>query len=71
MPDGDLRAGAIAAAIDQAARPLRDVAHMLAWYRGELEKAGMHPDEALELCLELQREMIIGPHGEDRCDGLA
>lgn len=67
MPDGDrLRAGALAAAIAQAGPALTRVAHMLASYRDELIAAGFPHDEALELCLDLQRDIIIGPVEEVR-----
>jgi hypothetical protein len=59
--DGEerLRLGAVAAVMAQADAALSDVAKMLGGYRRELIAAGFDPDEALELCLELQRAALI------------
>lgn len=61
MDPDRLRAGALAAAISQAGPPLRNVANLLAGYREQLIEAGFPHDEALELCLDLQRDVILGP----------
>lgn len=50
----------LVAALDQARAALVDVAQMLGDYRGRLIAAGFAPDEALELCIEVQREVIFG-----------
>jgi hypothetical protein len=54
-----LRLGALAAAVGQLEAALRDFARTLGGYRRELIAAGFPPDEALELCLELQRMAIL------------
>jgi hypothetical protein len=50
----------LVAALDQATAALVDVARMLGDYRRGLIAAGFEPDEALELCIEVQREVIFG-----------
>lgn len=49
----------LTAALDQAGAALADVAGMLGDYRRQLVDAGFTPDEALELCAELQQAAIF------------
>jgi hypothetical protein len=57
--------GHLVAAIDQAGAALKDVARILGEYRAELVLAGFPPDEAMELCLDLQRDIMLGDLDED------
>lgn len=50
----------LVAALDQATAALRDVAHLLGDYRAELVASGFSSDQALELCLDMQRAVIFG-----------
>lgn len=60
----------LTSALDQARAALLDVAAVLGKYRDYLVEAGFNRDEALELCIEVQREVIFGygegPGDDDR-----
>lgn len=49
----------LVALLDQARAALTDVALLLADYRRQLIDAGFDRDDALELCVELQRAIIF------------
>lgn len=51
----------LVAAIDQLRAGLGDVARLLGGYRSELIAAGFSPDEALELCRDIQLNMLLEP----------
>lgn len=53
----------LTSALDQARAALRDVAGVLGKYREYLIEAGFDRDEALEFCIEVQREVIFGYGG--------
>lgn len=55
----------LVAAIDQAGGALRDVARILGDYRRELEAAGLDRDEAIELLLDVQRDILFCDLAED------
>jgi hypothetical protein len=57
--DDRARIGDLVAAVDQAGAALRDVAGMLGAYREQLIAAGFDRDEAIELVLDLQRDIIL------------
>lgn len=55
----------LVAALDQAEAALTDVARTLGRYRLELIAAGFDGEDALELCLDLQRSMILDRLGDE------
>jgi len=48
------------AALDQLRAAMADVAEALGSYRHQLMHAGFDSEDALELCLDLQRVVIFG-----------
>jgi hypothetical protein len=54
--------GRLVAVLDQAEAALRDVAGMLGTYREHLVAAGFDREDALELCLDVQRAVIFGDY---------
>lgn len=50
----------LVAALDQVAAALRDMAVVIGRYRLQLIEQGMDRDDALELCLALQRRILFG-----------
>jgi hypothetical protein len=64
-PPGGSRSPDLIAALDQLQAALTDVARVLAGYRRMLILAGFGLDEALELCLAVQREIILDHLAED------
>ena len=62
--DDTPRTAALVAILDQANAALQDVADMLATYRQLLVAAGFSEDDALELCLQVQRAVIFGKQSE-------
>lgn len=59
MDNDPSRSAALVAALDQADAALRVVAGMLGDYRRQLVEAGFSSDDALELCVDLQRIIIF------------
>ena len=51
--------GPVVAALDQAHASLDDVARMLGGYREQLVTAGFGPEEAFELCADLQHAIML------------
>jgi len=50
----------LAAQLDQLQAACTNVAHTLGHYRDELIHDGFSSDDALELCIDLQRAVIFG-----------
>lgn len=64
--ESELSTAGLIALLDQAKAALTDVAKMLGEYRQLLMAAGFPADDALDLCLDVQRAILFADTEIDR-----